>query len=180
MLSKTLGSDKFFWRCMAAKFFLVYGKQSYLYQRVLTPSYDIPEIDHALSRWSAHVDELFLALSDEFYLRSDSLIQPYWRWHKTKGGQDTNWSTLQRKTEKHAQGKYTKCFIYSGLGALQSTGSLIMSDSTQLNAKLRPEIHAKCRHETRASSAAFCCPADIVTHVDALNKLKHFRNSGKP
>jgi len=152
LLSKTLGSDKFFWRCMAAKFFLVYGKQSYLYQRVLTPSYDIPEIDHALSRWSAHVDELFLALSDEFYLRSDSLIQPYWRWHKTKGGQDTNWSTLQRKTEKHAQGKYTKCFIYSGLGASRVTEYWLAYNVRLNTVKRKITSRNSCEVQTRNSS----------------------------
>lgn len=67
-------------------------------------------------RRSAHVDELFPALGDEFYLRSDSLIQSYWRWHETlSGGQSRN--TSRREYAKRAQGKYTKCFIYPGLGA---------------------------------------------------------------
>lgn len=46
--------------------------------------------------------------------------------------------------------------------------------------KITSRIHAKRKHETRASAAASCCLADIVTHVDALNKLKRFRNSGEP
>lgn len=127
----------------------------------------------------------FLALGDEFYLRSDSLIQSYWRWHETlPSGQGKKWSaSTRRESAKRAQGKYTKCFIYPGLGCVARSGvlaTLITLDPTRLNSrKITSRIHAKRGNETRASTAS-CCPADIVTHVDALNKLKRFRNSGEP
>lgn len=124
----------------------------------------------------ARIDESLLALGDEFYLRSDSLI-----FSLIGAGTGLTPSGARRwcasaKGVREACKENMKCFIY--LGRVRVSPYRLAYNVEPNAVKLTQNyVQNSCEARARnsaARTAAPCCPADIVTHVNTLNKLKCF------